>query len=47
MTDCPMTREERLQKKIDDEKLMREQEIQNRALEKLEVKMIFCEPLNY
>ena len=38
LTDIPMSREERMQKKIDDEKQLRDQEIQKRALEKLKVR---------
>ena len=39
LTDIPMTREERLQKKIDNEKELKDQEIQERALERLKVKL--------
>ena len=38
LTDIPMSREERMQKKIDDEKQLRDQEIQKRALETLKVR---------
>ena len=37
LTDIPMTREERMQKKIDNEKQLSDQEIQKRALETLKV----------
>ena len=37
LTDIPMSREERLQQKRDNEKQLRDQEIRKRALEKLKV----------